>query len=59
MLQSTLNDNTVGERTVALKIIARCSSETLTTLLIKAGHKTDFTHAILKYDCKFMSWIVM
>ena len=52
---------TVGDRTVALNIIARCSitqlppdSETSTMLLTKAGHKTDFTHAISKYDFKFV-----
>ena len=46
----TICSFTVRERTVALKIIAPKlppESETLTTLLIKAGHKTDFTHAIL------------
>ena len=34
-------------------------AETSTTLLTKAGHKTVFTHAILKYNCKCMSWNVM
>ena len=60
-------DTTVGEHTVVLKIIPCCSitqkpspdSETLTTLLIKAGHKTNFIHDILKYGCKFMSWNVI
>ena len=30
-------------------------NETLTSLLIKAVHKTDFTHAVLKSGCKFVS----
>ena len=54
------------ERTVALKLLHAFNnpkltpdSETLTTLLIKGGHKTDFTHAILRYGHKFMSWNVM
>ena len=34
-------------------------SETSTTFLIKAGHTTDFTHAVLKYGCNFMCWNVM
>ena len=57
---------TVEERTVALEIIACCSitqiqpdSETSVTLLFKTGKKTDFTHVILKYCCKFMSWNLM
>ena len=49
---------TVGDRTVALNIIARCSI-TQTPTGQWSIDKTDFTHAILKYDFNFMSWNVM